>query len=99
MFKRAIKDYNLNEFQKEVYNYYDNIFLYILEKSNNKFSQTNIFRVIKNINHSKSLKINYIIEDKNQKIKDSIFYINFIYKNSYNSFESKKFVLNEFLML
>ena len=95
-FKRIIKEYNLNEFQREFYNYYDNIFLYILEKSKNKFSRTNIFGIIKNINYSNSLKINNIIEDKEQKIKDSIFYINFIFKNSYNSFEDKKFVLNEF---
>ena len=95
-FKKIIKEYNLNEFQREVYNYYDNIFLYILEKSKNKFSRTNIYGIIKNINYSNSLKINNIIEDKKQKIKDSIFYVNFIFKNSYNSFEDKKFVLNEF---
>ena len=95
-FKRIIKEYNLNEFQREFYNYYDNIFLYILEKSKNKFSRTNIYGIIKNINYSNSLKINNIIEDKKQKIKDSIFYVNFIFKNSYNSFEDKKFVLNEF---
>jgi glycosyltransferase involved in cell wall biosynthesis len=75
---------------------YLNIFLYILQKSKNKFIRTNIFGVIKNINHSNSLKINNIIEDKKQKIKDSIFYINFIFKNSNNSFEDKKFVMNEF---
>ena len=96
LFKRIIKEYNLNELQREVYNYYDNIFLYILQKSKIKFSRTNIFGVIKNINYSNSLKINNIIENKKQKIKDSIFYINFIFKNSNNSFKDKKFVLNEF---
>ena len=96
LFKRLIKEYNLNEFQREVYNYYDNIFLYILQKSNNKFNRTNIFGVIKNLNHSNSLNINKIIENKIQKIKDSIFYINFILKNSDNSFEEKKIVLKEF---
>ena len=96
MFKRLIKEYNLNEFQREVYNYFDNILLYILQKSNNKFIRSNIFGVIKNINHSNSLNINKIIEDKKQKIKDSIFYINFMLKNSDNSFVEKKFVLKEF---
>ena len=28
LFKRLIKEYNLNKFQREVYNYYDNIFIY-----------------------------------------------------------------------
>ena len=96
LFKRLIKEYNLNEFQREVYNYFDNIFLYILQKSNTKFNRTNIFGVIKNIKYSNSLNINKIIEDKIQKIKDSIFYINFMLKNSDNSFEEKKFVLKEF---
>ena len=96
MFKRLIKKYNLNKFQREVYNYFDNILLYILKKSNNKFNRTNIFGVIKNINHSNSLNINKIIEDKKQKIRDSIFYINFMLKNSDNSFEEKKLVLKEF---
>ena len=95
-FKNIIKQYNLNEIQKEVYNYYDNIFLYILQKSNNSFSHIKIFGVIKNINNSNSLNINNIIEDKKQKIKDSIFYINFIFENSYNTFEAKEFVVNEF---
>ena len=72
------------------------IYLYILQKSNNKFSRTNIFGVIKNLNHSNSLNINKNIENKIQKIKDSIFYINFILKNSDNSFEEKKIVLKEF---
>ena len=96
LFKRLIKEYDLNKLQRKVYNYIDNILLYILQKSNNKFSRTIIYGVIKNIKHSNSLKINKIIEDKIQKIKDSIFYINFILKNSKNSLKEKKFVLKEF---
>ena len=96
LFKNVIKKYKLNEIQSEVYNYCDNIFLYALKKSTNKFNRTNIFGVIKNIYNINSLKINNIIKDKKKKIQDSIFYINFILENSYNSFEEKKFVLNEF---
>ena len=96
LFKNIIKEYNLSEFQRVIYNYYDNIFLYVLQKSNNKFNRTNIFGVIKDIKNDNSLRINNIIEDKKQKIEDAIFYINFIFENSYNSFEEKKYVLNEF---
>ena len=96
LLKSIIKEYKLNEFQRIVYNYYDNIFLYFLLKPNNKFNRTNIFGVIKNINNTNSLNINNIIEDKAQKVKDSIFYINYLFENSYNSFEEKKFVLHEF---
>ena len=95
-FKNIIKEYNINEIQREVYNYYDNIFLYILQKSYNSFKHANTFGVIKNVNNSNSLNINNIIEDEKQKINDSIFYINFIFENSYNTFEAKEFVVNEF---
>ena len=96
LFKNIIKIYKLNEIQRVVYNYYDNIFLYLLKKSNNNFKRTNTFGVIKNIYNINSLKINCIIKDKKNKIKDSIFYINFLLENSYNSYEEKRFVLNEF---
>ena len=95
LFKNIIKKYNLNDIQK-VYNYYDNIFLYALQKSNNNFNHTNTFGLIKNINNTNSLEINNIIQDKEQKINDSLFYINFIFENSDNTFESKDFVVNEF---
>jgi hypothetical protein len=95
LFKNKINEYNLNEIQREVYNYYDNIFLYILEKSNNIFNQTNIFGIIKNINNTNTLNISNIIEDKEQKVKDSIFYINFLLENS-NTFEETKFALDEY---
>ena len=96
LFKNKINEYNLNKIQRKIYNYYDNIFLYILEKSNNNFNQSNIFGVIKNINNSNTLNISNIIKDKEQKAKDSIFYINFLLDNSNNSFEETKFALNEF---
>ena len=96
LFKNIIKKYKLNDIQRVVYNYYDNIFLYLLEKSNNNFNRTNIFGVIRNIHNINSLKINSIIKHKKNTIKDSIFYINFLLENSYNSFEEKRFVLNEF---
>jgi len=96
LFKNIIQKYNLNEIQKNLYNYYDDIFLYVLQKSNNNFNQTNTFGVIKNINNTNSLNINNVIQDKNQKINDSLFYINFIFENSDNTFEAKEFVVNEF---
>ena len=96
LFKNSIEKYNLNKIKREAYNYYDNIFLYALQKTNKKFNHTNIYGVIKNNYYFNSLNINKIIENKKQKIKDTIFYINFILENSYNSFEEKKFVLNEY---
>ena len=96
LFKNKINDYNLNKIQQKIYNYYDNIFLYILEKTNNNFNRTNIFGVIKNNNNSNTLNISNIFKDKEQKVKDSVFYIKFLLENSNNSFEETKFALNEF---
>ncbi len=43
----------------------------------------------------KELKLTKIMSEKNQKIKDSQFYINFLYDNSLNNFDGKKYALNE----
>ena len=96
LFKSIIKKYKLNKFQRVVYNYYDDIFLFALQKTKIKFKHINIFGVIKNIKNTKALYINIMIEGKKQKIKDTLFYINFILENSYNTFKGKKFVINEF---
>ena len=72
------------------------IFLNAYQKSNKKFNRTNTFGIIKIINNSNSLIINNIIRDKKQKIKDSIFYKNFILENSDILFNGEKFVLNEY---
>lgn len=47
----------------------------------------------------KNLKINNIMNDKNQKVKDSIFYLNFLFEYSKNTFENKEIILNEFFNL
>ena len=43
----------------------------------------------------KELKLTKIMSEKNQKIKDSQFYINFLYDNSLDTFDEKKYALNE----
>ena len=67
-----------------------------MQKTEIIFKRINIFGVIKNIKNTKALYINIMIEGKKQKIKDILFYINFILENSYNTFKGKKFVINEF---
>ncbi len=42
----------------------------------------------------KELKLTKIMSEKNQKIKDSQFYINFLYDNSLDTFDGKKYALN-----
>ena len=95
LFKSIIKRYKFYEIKRKIFNYYDEIFLFSLKKNNCTFLHLNIFGIIQNINNSNSLNVNNIKKEKNQKIKDSIFYINFLYDFSDNSIESKEFVVNE----
>ena len=96
LFKLIINEYQFNIIKRKIFNYYDNIFLFALERKNITFKRINIYGVIQNIKNSCSLNISYIINDKNQEIKDSIFYINFLYEASDNTFSAKEKVLNEY---
>ena len=95
LFKSIIKRYKFYEIKRKIINYYDEIFLFCLKKNNYTFLHTNIVGIIQNIKNSNSLNVNNIKKEKNQKIKDSIFYINFLYDFSENTIESKEFVINE----
>ena len=45
------------------------------------------------------MNFNNIISNKNQKINDSIFYINFLFEEASNTFKDKKNALDEFYNL
>ena len=95
LFKNIIKEYKFIIFKEIIYNYFDNIFLFCLFNSSIKFEHYDMYGIINNIKDMSQLKLTKIMNEKNQKIKDSIFYINFLYDNSLNTFEGKKFALNE----
>ena len=99
LFKNIVNKYKFNLIKRKLYNYYDNIFFFALNNTNNVFKHINIFGVIRNIHDINSLKINKILNDKNQKIKDSIFYINFLFENSKNTLEEKEFVIKEYFSI
>ena len=94
--KNIIKKYNFISYKDVIFNYYDNILLYTLFNKNAKFLHIDIIGIIKNINNMKELRIIKVKEKKNQKIKDSIFYINFLYDNTEKTFKSKQKALFEF---
>ena len=87
---------NFKNIERIIFNYYDNIFLYLLQKGNYIFKHIGIFGVIQNIKNPKFFKVNSFLKEKNQHIKDSIFYINFIFEKSNNTFEEKDYVYKEF---
>ena len=94
--KKIIETYELNKGEKLLYNYFDDIILYLLNKNGAKFNYINSFYVIKNNNQTKSLSLNKLIKNETQIYLDSLFYINFLFENSKNENNEKEFALKEF---
>ena len=99
IYKNIIYKYELNKFESSIYNHYEDIILFLLNKNNALFKHIDINGLIKNNNFLEHLKLKNIMNNKSQKITDSIFYINFIFDNSNNTFNEKKYVLNEYINL
>ena len=92
VYKKIIKNYKLNKYNENIYNYFDKIFLFLLLKKDIKFIHHDIYGLIIHIND-----YNRIENGNKSKMKDTISYINFLFDNSENSINGKKMVLNEFM--
>ena len=97
LFKNIINKYKLNQINNNLYIYYDELILFLLFKENIKFIHLDIFGVVSYTNIIKLLYFNKI--NNNQKVKESIFYIDFLFENTNNTRKEKKFVLDEFINL
>ena len=97
IYKDIIYKYEFIKYKKVIYNNYDDILMFLLNKQKYIFKHCDIFGVIKNINFVKSLKLNKLSINNEQMVSDSIFYINFLFKHSSNKYNDKKFVYNEFI--
>ena len=96
LLKNIIDKYKLMEYKNIIYNYYDDIIFFILSKNNTSIQHISDYGAIRHEKYTKSLSRNELLNDNNQKIKDTIFYINFLYDNSNYTFEEKEKVLNKF---
>ena len=96
LLKNIIDKYKLMEYKNIIYNYYDDIIFFILSKNNTSIQHISDYGAIRHEKYTKSLRRNELLNDNNQKIKDTIFYINFLYDNSNDTFEEKEKVLNKF---
>ena len=96
LLKNIIDKYKLMEYKNIIYNYYDDIIFFILSKNNTSIQHISDYGAIRHEKYTKSLSRNELLTDNNQKIKDTIFYINFLYDNSNDTFEEKEKVLNKF---
>ena len=96
LLKNIIDKYKLMEYKNIIYNYYDDIIFFILSKNNTTIQHISDYGAIRHEKYTKSLSRNELLNDNNQKIKDTIFYINFLYDNSNDTFEEKERVSNKF---
>ena len=96
IYKKVVSKYILNLNNITIYNYYENILYFLFKKYKIKFKHINEYGVIRNGNNTDILKLNNI-NSKINIINDSIFYINFLFDNSKNTFSDKKIVYQEFI--
>ena len=94
IYKNIMKEYK-NTFINNITNYYfDEIIMYIIYKKNFAIKHIDKFGVIE---YSKVIQnLPDINRDYIDISQDSVSYIEFLYNNSNNTVEGKKFVLNEF---
>ena len=79
-----------------LYNYYDDIILFALNKTKATYGYTRTIGTIQYINKVRQLNISKIMDDEKQKMEDSIFYIDYLFKNTKNKEAEKMRVLHEF---
>ena len=96
LYKDLIIEFKLKTDDNRIYNYFDDIIYFLIRKKGLEIKKVDDFGIIQYINKIKSFELTAIMKDKNQIIHDILFYINFLFDNSDNTFESKKYVLNEY---
>lgn len=96
-YKKIINKYKLFKFNKIIYNNFEDIIIFLLNNNICNFKHVDIFGVIKNINQINSLKLIQLSNKKEQKIFDSVFFIDFLFTHSSNSYKGKKFVYDKFI--
>ena len=79
-----------------IYNFFDEILLFIFRQNNIKIKNVNFSGIIEYSKNIKSFKKFNDINDKSQIISDSLFYIEFLFNHTPNNEKDKMFVLNEF---
>ena len=93
---KILKKYNLNHFQTIIDKYYNDIFSFIINSNDHKFKRTNFTSIYMNEKYFDKKKINDFSIKNIKLIEETIFYINFIFDNSKNTFEEKETIIDIF---
>ena len=91
-----IKFNNKQNISLSLYNYYDDIILFALNKTTENKIDTKTFGTIQYINKIRRLRMSQIMNNERQKTEDSIYYINYLFENTKNNINDKMYALNEF---
>ena len=97
-FKEIINKYKILDIKDIIFNYYNEIFLFLFSKEDKIFRRTNEYGII--VYNSIYKVIFYdIINNNNQKVNDAIFYIDYLFENTPNTVDGKKTVIKEYFYL
>ena len=99
IYKNIIYKHKFYKYNETIYNYFDNILIFLINRKKVKFKHINIFGLIQNLKDINLLELRAILNDKIQKRNDAIFYINFLFDNTENKSKDKKYALIELINL
>ena len=91
IYKNIINEYKTIFENNVVYNYYDDIIMFLFNKKCIKINHINILGMIQ----YKNIVKYFDIKKKNHIIKDTIFYINFLFEYTDNTIEGKAYAIYE----
>jgi len=94
--QNIIKKFNLDKIDEIIDYYSDKILDFIIESTSHRFQQINSLSLYINDYDCEKPKFNNFSSSEYSKVNETIFYINYIFDNSKNSYESKEKVIKEF---
>ena len=95
-FKNVLNVFNIHKIKESINYYYNNIFNFIFEKVPHSFKYIKNINAFINDSFFDKIQFNDFMTVQRKLINETIFYINFLYDNSKDTYEDKKKVLNEF---
>lgn len=98
-FQKIISHYKFDDFTERIDIYYNEILDYSFESTPHKFSHISSVKLYINETYYDKIKIKLFSNRESKLINETIFYLNFIFDNSKNTFEAKEKVLNQYINL
>ena len=98
-FNNIIKNYKIHKIKEKVDLYCNDIFSFLIESVSHKYKYISTINIYKNNRFFEKIKFRSFASEQTDLIKETIFYVNFIFDNSENTIEMKEKSLKEFLNL